>query len=100
MSQSRFDLRLFAAAQRHPPPTDHASRWAYLKPAYKKRIFQMQHSLNKPALLATLFAALALAACGKKEVPVPPPPPPAIAPAPAPMPAAEAAKDAAAAATE
>ena len=47
--------------------------------------------MNKTLVIASLIAAAALAACGKKEEPAPAPAPaPVEAPAPAPAPAAEA----------
>lgn len=53
--------------------------------------------MNKSLLLASLVAAVALSACGKKEEAPAPAPAPAAAPAPAPAPApAAAASDAAA----
>ena len=56
-------------------------------------------AMNKSLVLASLVAAVALSACGKKEAP-PPAPAPAAAPAPAPeaSAAAPAAADAASAA--
>ena len=53
--------------------------------------------MNKSLLLASLVAAVALAACGKKEEAPAPAPAPAAAPAPMPAPVAEAASAAASA---
>ena len=53
--------------------------------------------MNKSLVLATLVAAFALAACGKKEEAPAPAPAPAAAPAPAPEPAPAAASAAGAA---
>jgi hypothetical protein len=57
--------------------------------------------MNKMLVLATLVAAVSLAACGKKEEPAPAPAPaPVAAPAPAPAPAPEMAASTAASAPE